>query len=187
MYNQQISWLISSRKDNHKNYWQFSWYSWTSIYILNWSKMVVLIAKSTYIEVWIPIDLHVKWFNWSMTFQKELQKLDKPSELHITGLIGQWPFPKNSRTSWRPKTECQLEQNLAKWGGSYCEVKLKSSVSFLWIEFEHVDCHSSAYALLKTKSQKSCKTGKKVLLLIRTWIRFTYFVLRTQIWYTYFA
>ncbi len=51
--------------------------------------MVVLIAKSTYIEVWIPIDLHVKWFNWSMTFQKELQKLDKPSELHITGLIGQ--------------------------------------------------------------------------------------------------
>ncbi len=24
MYNQQISWLISSRKDNHKNYWQFS-------------------------------------------------------------------------------------------------------------------------------------------------------------------
>jgi hypothetical protein len=50
-------------------------YSQTSIYILNWSKMDVLIAKSCEIEVWIPIDLHVKLFNWSMTFPKKIAKI----------------------------------------------------------------------------------------------------------------
>jgi hypothetical protein len=37
--------------------------SCTSMNVLHWSKMVVLIAISTYIEIWISIDLHVKWFN----------------------------------------------------------------------------------------------------------------------------
>ncbi len=65
-------------------------YRRTSIYLLNWSKMVVLIAKSTQIDVWISIDLHVKWFNWSVTFPtKKLQKFDTPLELHVKGLIGQ--------------------------------------------------------------------------------------------------
>ncbi len=41
-------------------------------------------------------------------------------------------------------------------------MKLKSSVSFLSIKFEHVDCHSPA-CLTQNKRSKPCKTGKKVL------------------------
>ncbi len=52
-------------------------YSPTSIYRPNWSKMVVLIVRSTWIKVWIPIDLHVKGFNWSMTFPKKFQNFLK--------------------------------------------------------------------------------------------------------------
>jgi hypothetical protein len=72
---------------------------------------------------------------------KKFQKFDKYLELHVKVFNWSMIFPK---TSWRPKTECQLEPNLAKWGGSYCKVKLNSSVSFLSIEFKHVDCLSSA-------------------------------------------
>jgi hypothetical protein len=36
--------------------------------------MVVPIAISTWIEIRISIDLHVKWFNWSMTFPKKSAK-----------------------------------------------------------------------------------------------------------------
>jgi hypothetical protein len=77
--------------------------------------MVVLIAKSIQIKVWIPIDLHVKCFNWSMTFQKKkIQKFDKPLELHVKGFNWSMTFPKNSKTSQIPETECQLKSNLAK-------------------------------------------------------------------------
>jgi hypothetical protein len=58
-------------------------YSQTPIYVLNWSKMVVLIVKSTQIKIWISIDLHVKWINWSMTFPKKLLKFLKPLDLHV--------------------------------------------------------------------------------------------------------
>ncbi len=34
-------------------------------------------------EIWISIDLHVEWFNWSMTFPKNLQKFVKPLDLHV--------------------------------------------------------------------------------------------------------
>ncbi len=71
-------------------------------------------------------------------------------------------FPKNSKTTERPKTECALEPNLATWGGYYFKVNLKSSVSFLSIEFEHDDCHSSA-CLTQNKKSNTCKTGEKVL------------------------
>ncbi len=37
--------------------------------------MVVLIVKSTQIKAWIPIELHVKWFDWSMTFPKKIAKI----------------------------------------------------------------------------------------------------------------
>ncbi len=68
-------------------------YSQTSIYVLNWPKMVVLIAKSTQIEVWIPIDM------WSGLIgqwpsQKKLQKFDKPLELHVKGFNWSITFPK---------------------------------------------------------------------------------------------
>jgi hypothetical protein len=62
-------------------------YSQTSIYVLNWSQIVVLIAKSNSIEIGIPVDLHVKWVIWSMTFAKELQKFVKPLDLHVKFLI----------------------------------------------------------------------------------------------------
>ncbi len=45
--------------------------------------MVVLIAKSTYIEIWISIDLHVKWFNWSMIFPKKIAKLPKDLKRNV--------------------------------------------------------------------------------------------------------
>jgi hypothetical protein len=32
-------------------------------------------------EIWISMDLHVKWFNWSMSFPKKLQNLVKPLDL----------------------------------------------------------------------------------------------------------
>jgi hypothetical protein len=41
------------------------------------------------------------------------------------------------------------------------------------------------HALLKRKGQKTCKTGKKILLSIHTQIQYTYFILHTQIQYTY--
>jgi hypothetical protein len=53
-------------------------YSKTSIYVLNWSKMVVLIAK-----IWISIDLHVKWFNWSMTFPKKAKICQAFRLIHV--------------------------------------------------------------------------------------------------------
>jgi hypothetical protein len=57
--------------------------------------MVVFIVKSTLIKVWIPIDLHVKWFNWSMTFRKKkLQQFNKPLELHVKGFKWSMTFPK---------------------------------------------------------------------------------------------
>ncbi len=34
-------------------------------------------------EVWIPIDLHVKWFNWSMTFPKKIAKLPKDLKQNV--------------------------------------------------------------------------------------------------------
>ncbi len=54
--------------------------------------MVVLIAKSTNIKIWISIDLHVKWFNWSMTFSKKLQKFVKPLDLHVKGFTWSMTF-----------------------------------------------------------------------------------------------
>jgi hypothetical protein len=125
--------------------------------------MVVLIAKSTQIEVWIPIDLHVKWFNWSMTFPKKSQKFDKPLELHLKGFNWSMTFPKKSQNILKTY-KCQLERNLAKWGGSWCKVKLKSSVSFLSIEFEHVNCHSSAYLTQNKRLKKLAKLKKNITL-----------------------
>ncbi len=70
-------------------------YSCTSIHLLNWSKMVVLIAKSTQIEIWISIDLHVKWFHWSMTFPKKLRNFVTLLDLHVKGFNWSMTFPKN--------------------------------------------------------------------------------------------
>jgi hypothetical protein len=73
-------------------------YSRTSVYVLNWSKMVVLIVKSTYRNLDFhrlkcevvqlpndllkefqkfvkPLNVLVKGFNWSMTFPKKFKTL----------------------------------------------------------------------------------------------------------------
>ncbi len=47
--------------------------------------MVVLVVKSTQIEIWISIDLHVKWFNWPMTFPKNA-KLRQALRLTCNGV-----------------------------------------------------------------------------------------------------
>jgi hypothetical protein len=48
--------------------------------------MGVLIARSTQIEIWISIDLHVKWFNWSMAFPKILKKLQKSLDYFLPNI-----------------------------------------------------------------------------------------------------
>jgi hypothetical protein len=40
--------------------------------------MVVLIVKSTWIDIWIFIDLHLKWFNWLMTFPQNCKNSSSP-------------------------------------------------------------------------------------------------------------
>jgi hypothetical protein len=75
-------------------------YSQTSFYVLNWSKMVVLIAKRTQIKIldfrthiWSgligqwpsqklqnfvkPLHLQVNGFNWSLTFPKKFHNFLK--------------------------------------------------------------------------------------------------------------
>jgi hypothetical protein len=94
---------------------------------------------------------------------KKLQKFDKPLKLHVKRFTWPMTFPKKIQ---RPNTEFQLEPNLAKWGGSYCKVKLKSSVFFLSIEFEHVDWNSSA-CLTQNKKSKNLQNWKESITVTR--------------------
>ncbi len=77
--------------------------------------------------------------------------------------IGQWPFPKNSKTSWRSKTECHLEPNLAKWGGSYCnksEVEVMSFISLNRVWACWLPLISMSYSKQKVK-KKLAKLERK--------------------------
>ncbi len=77
------------------------------------------------------------------------------------GLIGQWPFPKNSEISWSSKTECPLKLNLTKWGGSYT-VKWSWSHQFLFSQKSlSMLTATHQHALLKTKSQIKLQNWKE--------------------------
>ncbi len=92
--------------------------------------------------------------------EKQIKKIVKPLDLHVKGLIGQWPFKKN------PKLPKDLKQNV-NWNQTLLnegEVKLTPSMSFLSIEVIELmltatDQHA---ALLQKTVLKNCKTGTRV-------------------------
>ncbi len=89
--------------------------------------MVVLIAKSTWIEMWLSIDLHVKWFHWSINVPKILQKFAKPLDIlvHVNGFNRSMTFPKKIL-----KLPKELKQNV-NWNQTLLnEVDL--SVKWSW-------------------------------------------------------
>ncbi len=117
------------------------------------------------------------WFNWSMTFPKKLQKkkIVKPFDLHVMGCTWSMTFPKKI-----PRLPEDLKQNV-NWNQTLLnegEVKLTPSITFLSIEVEHVDCHSSACLTQKKKKSKKVKNekiGTRVQSAVRTLENYGFF------------
>jgi hypothetical protein len=84
----------------------------------------------------------------------------------------------NDLSQKNPKLSKDLKQNVY-WNQTLLneeEVKLTPSISFLSIEVEHVDYHSSACLTPKKKNQKDCKTGTRVQSAVRTLENYDFFL-----------
>ncbi len=87
-----------------------------------------------------------------------------------------------------PKLPKDLKQNV-NWNQTLLneeEVKLTPSISFLSIEVEHVDCHSSACLTQKKSLKKNCKTGTRVQSAVCTVENYDSFSIFTNLWILFF-